>query len=761
MNETWLIKIEGRIQGVGFRPFIYTLARKMKLKGTVRNTLEGVEIEIGTDKTGLHNFLKAMEEQIPSIARIDKIASALIEQKDFPDFEILNSQLGENPTLDITPDFGTCPQCKAEIGSAEDRRFHYAFTTCTFCGPRYSIISKLPYDRERTSMIDFNMCDKCVGEYLDHQDRRFHSQTSSCSDCSIDLQLISNHLTDERSKDPIVQVVELWQKSGVIMIKGLGGYLLTCAANNIEAISRLRQIKKRPYKPLAIICGDVDFVKMHFNISDQEEMVLCSPVVPIVLLRPKNPEIWAMGYICPGLTRIGVMLPSTPLLHLLTDQFQAPVIATSANITNSPIYYRDEQVLTQSDHLGDAILSYNRDIVVPQDDSVIQFSTYKKQSIILRRSRGMAPEGLQLRTTSLPKDLTILAMGADLKSSFAYLNQGKMYVSQYLGDLSHFDTRQRFELVLEHFLKLFGKNPDVILADNHPDYQSTQLGHEYAEKFKIPIHFFQHHKAHFGAIMMEHELEKGDKVLGVCWDGTGFGDDEQFWGGEFFLQDGGGIQRVGHLAYYDHLAGNKMPAEPRLSALSLIHNHHPKGLDELKGKFTELQLRNYHTLLTNNQLKTSSVGRFFDAVASILNLSDRNHFEGQASILLEERGSAFQASSSLDGHDLYEIAIDSSGQLNPGPLLAGIMDDLYQDISISEIAFKFHQSLATWVKQMAEKCNCKKLAFSGGVFQNALLVDLIIEHLKGDYQLYFHHQLSPNDENIAVGQLNLYLNTIG
>ncbi len=762
MNN-WRIQIEGRVQGVGFRPFVYQLVIKLDLKGLVRNNARGVEIIVESEEVLVKELLLKIKNEAPSIARIQQITYHPIEPHNLEGFHIAQSQLLDLPSLDLAPDFAICKRCANEIEEPSNRRLGYAFTTCTYCGPRYSITNEIPYDRHNTTMVDFEMCPTCLQEYQNPEDQRFHSQTNSCPRCKISLKLLKAKNGCELSEevDLFNEVVSMWQDGNVIALKGLSGYLLTCSALEQDAINRLREIKQRPEKPFAIMCPDIDFVKENFIVNTKEEQDLCSEIAPIVLLTPKDKKESNYTLSAPGLSKVGVMIPYTPLLRLLLDKYSMPIVATSGNITNAPIIYDDQEAIEQLGNLVDGILSYNRDIVVPQDDSVIQFSPFANQRIVLRRSRGMAPSWTKSVDVCQKDNKTVLAMGADLKSSFAYLNQNRLYISQYLGDLSHFETQQRFKAVFEHYIQLFKRPPEIILADSHPGYQSTRLGQEYTEKSGIAVHLFQHHKAHFAAVLAEHDLLKDQKVLGVCWDGTGFGEDGNIWGGEFFIKNENAIKRIGHLNYFSHLAGNKMPSEPRLSALSLTRES-PGSSELLREKFTEVEWKNYHQLLKSNTLQTSSVGRLFDGVSSLINICDHSTFEGQAAMLLEESASQFAEKEGIEYQDQYDIEINNEGQCRSELILKGIVEDLYgpSHLSSSEIAFKFHFTMVKMIDLMAERASVTKIAFSGGVFQNALLVDMIIHQLDEKFQLYFHKELSSNDENIALGQLSLYLNEI-
>ncbi|MEQ9424335.1 MAG: carbamoyltransferase HypF [Cyclobacteriaceae bacterium] len=756
MVKTWKILIEGRVQGVGFRPFIHRVACELSLEGVVKNVSQGVEIRVNVTRPFLDRLIDKIRKDAPEIAIIRNISFSEIGNQFFESFQICKSEKSVNPTLELSPDFAICDNCKDDIVTADGPKYSYPFTTCSYCGPRYSIISGLPYDRNNTSMLDFEMCENCLSEYKTPQNRRFHSQTNSCERCGITMQLIRNTKTEgsTKSTEIIDELSKIIANGGVVAIKGLGGYLLCCDTRSSSGIKRLREIKKRPEKPFAIMCPNADFVKTEFDLKSSELEMLTSAVSPIMLLTPKNPKIWDMESLAPGLTKLGVMMPYTPFFHLLMELHDAPVIATSANITNSPIEYEDGKAVEHFHLLADGILTYNRTILMPQDDSVMFFTKNKNQSIVLRRSRGFAPSGIDLKFPGL-KGKTLLAMGADLKGSFGYFNEGQIYLSQYFGDLVNFDTLQRYKAAIEHFITLFQKPPDIILADLHPGYHSSKTGLAIAKEIQSPIRYYQHHQAHFAAVLAEHKLLSNDeRVLGVCWDGTGYGDDGIIWGGEFFLKENEHLSRVGHVGYFDHIAADKMPQEPRLSALSICRNNN-EAEQILRLKFTEIEWGIYQKLLEKNTLKTSSVGRLFDGVASLLGLCDHSSYEGQAAMLLEESATKFAQDEGLDYHEHYNIILNEGGTINIKAMLSGLLIDQNKK-TITEIAFKFHLTLVKCIEFIAKSHAVRSIAFSGGVFQNGLLTDLIIHRLEEHYKLYFHQKLSPNDENIALGQLALH-----
>ena len=530
--KTWHIHIEGQVQGVGFRPFVYVLAKEFGLNGWVNNTIDGVHIEINALEKVAQDFYQQLINKAPILAKITKHQIAVSSQKFFDNFQIIHSNLSGKANLLITPDFGLCQDCQVDISADQNRRYGYPFTTCTNCGPRYSIIKALPYDRERTTMATFSMCKNCQTEYDNPINRRYYSQTNSCVDCGIQMTLFDgNQQAIAPTSSVIIDLVcSFWKSGKIVAIKGIGGYLLTCDANNDKTIQLLRERKYRPSKPFALMYPNIDRIKKDLHLSEIEEQEINSSISPILLLDKKEKNTVS---IAPNLQQIGAMLPYTPLFDLLLKKFQKPIIATSGNISNSPIVYSDEKALAELIQIADFIVTNNRPIVVPQDDSVIKFSTFKKQKIIIRRSRGLAPTYINARLKLSNK--SILAAGAMLKSTFSFLHQKNTYISQYLGDLGHFDTEENYKHTVQHFLNLFKVKPEIILTDKHPEYAATLFGESLSKQLVIPIEKIQHHIAHFGAVLGENNLlHSAEPILGVIWDGTGLGDDKQIWGGEFF-----------------------------------------------------------------------------------------------------------------------------------------------------------------------------------------------------------------------------------
>jgi len=755
---TWHLHILGQVQGVGFRPFVYLLAREYGMKGWVNNTVDGVHVEFNSNKGMARVFTRDLLQRAPKLSRIISHSLTIADSVKFEEFNIIHSDPEGEANLLLTPDFNMCEDCKTECRSDSDRRTQYPFITCTNCGPRYSIIERLPYDRHTTTMEKYRMCDVCHDEYDNPEDRRYYSQTNSCPVCPVRLQLYDgtkpvNGLDQEAL---VAQVVAYWKAGKIVAIKGIGGYLLTCDASNEQAISELRRRKHRPTKPFALMYPDVISLKRDALVSQLEEEELMSPAAPILLLDLKDEHKVLTQSIAPGIKRIGAMMPYTPLFDMLLQQFGRSVVATSGNISNSPVIYNDDRSIKDLSEIADHILSNDRDIVVPQDDSVIRYSTHKKQRIVIRRSRGIAPTHIQ-SGMRFPK-ATILATGAMLKNTFTFLNKGNCYISQYLGDTDSFDTQEAYRHTTKHFFELFNTLPEVILSDKHPAYFSTTEAKRMAAELDISHFDFQHHEAHFAAVMGEHELlDSNEPILGVVWDGTGYGTDGNVWGGEFFIYENKHFKRDGHLAYFPHILGDKMSVEPRISLLT--SGFDSQGIKDLsKEKFSSEEWKIYSVMLNKEaKFQTSSVGRLFDAAASLLGLSDRSSYEGEAAMYLENLAAGSKAYISGPVFTPYPVEFDETGCWDGGKLLEYMLKDLDKSTPKQDVALRFHSTLAEIIAMATARTGIQKVAFSGGVFQNSVLTDLIIGRLKKECELYFHQQLSPNDECISFGQLMSYL----
>lgn len=744
------IHITGIVQGVGFRPYVHKLASKFQIEGYVNNGLDGVHIYCAGHEDTIDCFYQTLIKQPPPQAFITAHSISEISKKIEKGFYIHKSESIHAFQMLVTPDICICEDCRREIKSSKNRRYQYPFTTCVNCGPRYSIISQLPYDRESTTMQHLQQCKSCHTEYKNIEDRRYHSQTNSCPTCSIEMHLFDKDGSEIacNQTDYIVNIVALLFEGKIVAIKGIGGYLLLCDATNDKTIKILRTRKFRPTKPFAILYADIDMAYADLSVSALELSYLKDKSAPIVLCALKSyPENGMYtDRIAPDLNTIGAMLPSSALLQLIADKFGKPLIATSANISGSPIIYKDDAAIKWLSTIADFVLTYDRKIVAPQDDSVLQVST-RGQKIILRRSRGLAPNYYPVTISNLTTNT--LAMGAELKAAFAIAKDNQLFISQFLGDQASVESQDSYDAALKHVSGLLDFTPEHILVDKHPRYHVTEKGLELSNKYHASITSIQHHEAHFAAVMAENKLlDIKEPILGIIWDGAGYGIDEQIWGGEVFIYDQGEIKRVAHLKYFPQLLGDKMSKEPRLSALSILENF-PLAQNLIQKHFTEAEWKYYQQVLRQpNKVNTSSMGRLIDAVACILGLMPVCSYEGESAMLLESLAKKCKSRS----YDYYHLPLND-GVIDWSVLINELIHDWFQKESNEVIAWKFFYSLAKAIARTSNHFFIDKIAFSGGVFQNALLVDMIIEILQHKRQLYFHQQLSPNDECISMGQV--------
>ncbi|EKB49329.1 Carbamoyltransferase hypF [Cecembia lonarensis LW9] len=753
----WSVHIEGQVQGVGFRPHVSRIAQAKGLGGKVFNTSKGVTVEVYCSKLDLDEFLEELQSKLSPLAVISNLQIEQISNIGdiTKDFQILPSQEGESKSANVSPDFGICMSCQSELLNPKSRRYQYPFISCTQCGPRYSILRGIPYDRHRSSMGNFGMCSSCMDEYHDEHDRRFHSQTNSCPDCPINLRIFPE--TDPTISKPIDFVdhaVTIIQSGGILAVKGTGGFLLLTDATNSDAVKLLRKRKQRPRKPLALMVHDENMLSDFFTVSHEEIELLRSAARPIVLCKPKEYTSLhgTQAWVAPGLSLLGVCLPADPLMFLISRKVGKPIIATSGNLHLSPLQFKDQEAIQNLLGIADAVIYHNREIHFPQDDSVLRIAENSQQKIILRRSRGLAPtfwNKVRIKT-----ELPILALGADLKATFALWDVYNVYVSQYLGNLDSFDTQERYLDTLTKFLDLTGIQPQQILMDKHPLYHSRRFAGNFPH---VNVTEVPHHEAHFAALLWEYAaLDADEPILGVIWDGLGFGNDAALWGSEFFVFNSGEFERVCSFDYFDYILGDKMSIEPRLSALVLYY-HTGEPLDFLKEKYSTTEWVLYTKMLDKGgHAQTNSMGRIFDAVSSILELCDFNTYEGEAAMLLEQLARNYFDANGHAATQSYFMDSIVKDKISGADLISQIIKDKSNGLDSGLIAAKFHLTLVHIISQVIQNTSCRKIGFSGGVFQNALLVDLLQQYLGDDYQLLFHEQLSPNDENISLGQMAWY-----
>ncbi len=743
------ITLQGRVQGVGFRPFVYRKALELGINGSVSNNEEGVLIFASATPEKVEAFYEALVTNPPAISRVRSYRMEQVPGTVQAGFRIVPSSASGRLNLQLTPDFALCPDCETDLQDPENRRYGYPIISCTNCGPRWALTRQFPFEREHTSMIDFPMCPVCMAEYTDPLDRRFHSQTNSCPECGISYWIseTDGQRLDLSGNDCFGRLAEWLETGKILAIKNTSGYLLVCDARKSHVVAELRRRKKRPAKPFALLFPSIELLENELEVPHAAREALISAERPIVLLSAKDYSgSVAKQQVAPDLEQLGVMLPYSGILSLLARAFPHPVVATSGNLHGAPICSTREDAEENLKEVADYFLHHNLDILNAQDDSVLRFGPEDPFPILIRRSRGYAPNfGTPAEKGS---GSGLLALGADLKSSIGFIPNDFIYLSQYLGNLENYDVYTRFTRSVDQFLHLFDIPPTAVLTDAHPAYQSVRFGIEWAGEKGIPRIPIQHHRAHFAAVLGEHKLWASDEtILGVIWDGVGYGDDGNIWGGEFFTYGTGNMERVGHLEEFPWLAGDKMSREPRLSLFALSGS----DSDRIRKKFRKDPWEVYQNLRSNTSLRTSSMGRLFDAVASLLDLCDINSYEGEAAMYLE----ALAGSSTADPRPL--IHLDREGNIPSRGLLEAIENALDQGRTPAETATDFLFTLAGLILEKADREGCRHIAFSGGVFQNALLVSMIRQLNAGKNELYFHQELSPNDENIAYGQLMYYL----
>ncbi|PHS36726.1 MAG: carbamoyltransferase HypF [Sulfurovum sp.] len=741
--NTYRILITGTVQGVGFRPFIYALVQRYLVTGTVSNNSKGVEITLNTDSITLKQFLIALEYEYPPLASIDNIQHEEITYQPFDDFQIIETHEEGSVTANIPPDVSICSECEKELFDPENRRYGYPFITCTNCGVRYSIIYDLPYDRVHTSMKFFEMCKACEDEYRNPLDRRYHAQPIGCWDCGPKLSLqdtvgtslvgVQEEMTDK--------TVELLLDGNIIAIKGVGGYHLMCDATNEKAVIKLRERKHRPTKPFAVMVRDMEMARELAVINDREEALLSSKERPIVLLQSKGKHIGLPLQVAPNISRIGLFLPYTPLHLLLLDKLKRPLIATSANVTDEPICTNLEE-LEKLQGVYDYVLEHDRNIVNGCDDSVVM--VVKDQQIMLRRARGYAPVSVKL-LFKLKEN--VLALGANQKSTIAIGFDDQVILSPHIGDLNSIDSVEYYEKNIETLKRIYNFVPKVIVHDKHPNYESSKYAKSCGSNHTL--HEVQHHYAHILAVMAEKKI-KG-KVFGVAFDGTGYGDDGNLWGGEFMLCDYEGFERVAHIEYFKLLGGAKAIKEPKRVALSLLFELYGEETLKLNNPstqaFSQAELKTQYIMWQKglNAPLSSSVGRLFDAVASLLGICHVMSFEGESGMMLEEL-----YDDSVTGY--YNFAYED-GVIDILSIVKSLLGEDERKVAVS----KFFHTLVEIIAVVYEDHKSLPLVLSGGVFQNRVLLELVFESFP---EAIVPNLFPPNDGGIALGQIVKNINNM-
>lgn len=765
------IRVCGIVQGVGFRPTVYRLAKVFGLKGEVYNDGKGVLIRVSGSEEIITDFVNKLYQECPPLARINQVVRGLYwGEFNFDNFVISPSINGVIKTQ-VSPDAASCPQCQREIFDPFSRYFRYPFTNCTHCGPRLTIIRAIPYDRDNTSMANFPMCKECEREYEDVENRRFHAQPVACFVCGPRAWLERADgkpmISDMFSMlDDLDAVCTLLQKGEIIAIKGLGGFNLACDATLQNAVQKLRNRKYRYHKPLALMARDINIISEYCYINDLEKQLLTSSAAPIVLLKIKDNSKLASD-LAPGQNTLGFMLPYTPLHHLILKRMKVPIVLTSANISNEPQCINNEDAKDKLSKIADYFLLHNRDIVNRVDDSVVRVIDNKIQT--LRRARGYAPAPIIL-PPGFEKIPPILAMGSELKNTFCLLREGEAILSQHLGDLENVSAFNAYQETLNLYLNLFEHKPEIIAIDKHPEYLSSKLGKQLATVNHIKLAEIQHHHAHIAACMAENQISLDTKpILGIAFDGLGYGEDGTLWGGEFLLADYQSFQRLATFKPMPMIGGKQAIYQPWRNTYSQLINAF--SWQEIQEKYRDLEiikfLEHKNPKLLNqiiekgiNSPLTSSVGRLFDAVAAAIGICpEQCSYEGQAAIEMEAIADTNILNNDKETLN-YSFKLEKSANIyyiDTSSTWREILDDIKQHISSSEIAAKFHQSLAITtvkiVKQLKQENQFNQVVLTGGVFQNQILLQQVKMRLeKLEINVLTHSIVPTNDGGLSLGQ---------
>jgi hydrogenase maturation protein HypF len=761
------IHIKGVVQGVGFRPFVYNLAAELDLAGWVLNSSSGVEIEVVGPEDALDAFVERLMEDAPPLARIEYISATSVPpaEVDIPEpgrFVIRHSEAQPGEFLPISPDVTICDDCLRELFDPDDRRYRYPFINCTNCGPRFTIIQDIPYDRPKTTMMPFVMCPDCQAEYDDPGNRRFHAQPNACPVCGprVWLQISSLQSPIASGNEAIQRTREMLLAGQGVAVKGLGGFHLACDATSDEAVALLRERKGRVDKPFAIMAFDLETVERYCEVNDDERALLTSRERPIVLLRRKS-DTPISPLVAPGNNYLGVMLPYTPLHYLLLEpstdcllgidhcSFPPALVMTSGNYSEEPIAIDNEEALERLENLADAFLLHDRDIHARCDDSVTR--VFAGNELPIRRSRGYAPYPVHL-----PFEVRqVLGVGGELKNTFCLTRDRYAFLSQHIGDMENYETLQFFEQMVGQLGRTFRIEPGIIACDMHPGYLSTQWAKSQISGLQSPISFVQHHHAHIASVMAEHGLAGGASVIGVAFDGTGYGTDGAIWGGEFLVADYASFHRAAHLKYVPLPGGDAAIRRPYRAALAHLWAAGIAWDDELPAVaaaplgervILEQQLKREVSVVP-----TSSVGRLFDAVSALAGVRQEITYEAQAAIELEAL-----VEGAVANEEAYPFRL-AGEEIDPAPCVGAVVADVRAGVPAGVIAARFHQGLAHMIRDV---CLCIRreaglwdVALSGGVFQNVTLLGLVLPLLdEAGFTVYIHRLVPPNDACVSLGQ---------
>jgi hydrogenase maturation protein HypF len=747
------ILVRGIVQGVGFRPYIFSLARQRALRGHVFNNTRGVIIDVEGEARAIEQLINEIKLNPPPLSVIESVEhSDNLAPANYSDFSIVESASSGEKIVPISADVATCNDCLREMFDNRDRRYGYPFINCTNCGPRFTIIEDIPYDRAQTTMRDFPMCEDCRAEYENPLDRRFHAEPIACAACGPQL-----FLTDARGRevsfdsaggtDAISRARRLLLDGKIVAIKGLGGFHLACDALNSEAIERLRRRKYREDKPFALMTDSIDIARAFCMVSESEEALLGSQARPVVLLARK-PDSIIPGAVAPGVTTLGFMLAYTPLHHLLLKDLNRPLVMTSGNISDEPICYADDEAANRLSDIADYFLLHNRRIHMRADDSVTR--VHRGREMVLRRSRGYAPAPVRV---SFDFEQQILACGAELKNTFCLARDNYAFISHHIGDLENLETLRSFTEGIEHFKRLFDLNPQIVAYDLHPEYLSTKYAMALdAIETKIGI---QHHHAHVASCMADNRIE--GEVIGVAMDGLGIGSDGRFWGGEFFIADFIHAERIAHLDYMPMPGGAKAIREPWRMAAAYLHRAMGDSFLDLDLPFVRnLDRKDWAVLRrmiwsNTNCPETSSMGRLFDAMSSLLGLRHAVNYEGQAAIEME-------AIADRNCAERYEFeASDNGSMIKAEPVIKRAVEDLLDGVSPQVISAKFHLGVADLILSIAcrarDEYGFNRVVLSGGVFQNMFLLESVCRKLgSANFDVLTHNRVPTNDGGISFGQ---------
>jgi hydrogenase maturation protein HypF len=741
------VRVEGIVQGVGFRPFVHALAGRLGLAGLVGNDAGGVFVEVEGAAETVERFLAALAAEAPPLAVIERVTATPLEPTGAAGFAIAPSLAGGDRQTLVSPDTATCADCLRELADPADRRFRYPFINCTNCGPRFTIVRDVPYDRPATTMASFELCADCAREYADPADRRFHAQPVCCPACGPSLALLDRGGSAAEG-DPLAGAAARLRDGAVVAVKGLGGYHLAVDAASEPAVAALRARKHREDKPFAVMVADLEWARRLGEVGPAEEAMLTSPRRPIVLLRRRGPADGVAASVAPGNRSLGVMLPYTPLHHLLLEAVGRPIVLTSGNVSDEPIAYQDSDALERLGGIADWFLVHDRPIHVRADDSVVR--AFAGRELPLRRSRGFAPQPLGL---PWPFPRHVLACGAELKHTFCLAKGGHAFLSHHIGDLENHETYRSFTEGVEHFRRLFDVDPEVVAHDLHPEYLSTKYA---LELDGVELEGVQHHHAHVAACLADNG--EAGPVIGVAFDGLGFGPDGTIWGGELLVADLEGFRRAGHLEQVPMPGGAAAIREPwRMAAAWLdaaFGGQVPERLDVVGRNMGRWERVVALARSGTASPPTSSAGRLFDAVAAILGVRDAVNYEGQAAVELEQLADPAEPGA----HPARVAGAGGDGLLLAGTdLVRAVVEDLESGVAPPLVAARFHNGLATATvaacQTVREETGLGAVALSGGVFQNLLLLDRVVAGLeRARFRVLVHSRVPPNDGGISLGQ---------